>query len=74
MDIYKDTWQVEMPTMPNFIYMHLLNRAVFTLTHNYTRYLVGAQVVFRKVPCRAGGFLFPTMNPHTVLFIFLTKT
>ena len=22
MDIYKDTWQVEMPTIPNFIFSH----------------------------------------------------
>ena len=23
MDIYKDTWQVEMPTIPNFIYLYI---------------------------------------------------
>ena len=69
MDIYEDTWQVETPTIPNFIYVHLLNRAGFTLTCNYTRYLVGAQVVFRKVPCRAAGFLFQTAASHTT-FLF----
>ena len=50
MDIYKDTWQVEMPTIPNFIYVHLLIQVRDILTYYYTRYPAGAQAFFRIFP------------------------
>lgn len=50
MDIYKDTWQVEMPTIPNFIYVHLLNQVHSILTCYYTRCRTGAQVFLENFP------------------------
>lgn len=50
MDIYEDTWQVETPTIPNFIYLYISLKSL--VSYNYNRQAPCPQAVLQIIFCR----------------------